>query len=238
MSRYARTIECYDCLQQVSDIQVHRKTCPKSCKNNTLLTNDKQSTSVPAKFANNTDYYAIIDTSGSMTGPRIDNAKHVLTNIIANLPEADRIAIITFDTIPCFRLKPRPVGQIRRQNELQSLLSRFKTQGLTSTWDAILMAVENLRDKNRKTVLNVLTDGDDNSSKNTYSQMLELISTYPNIKLNIIHISTTPNQQYEAICNGRGTYRVIHETELSITMSNVFDIKIRHHPMTLTHQSQ
>ena len=121
-------------------------------------------------------------------------------------------------------MKPRPVGQIRRQKELPELLARIYAKGATAIWDAIWLSVEQLADKNRKTLMIALTDGEDNSSKHTFQQVQDLIDGYPNVQLSIIHIDGTGKHclEYQQLCQGRGEYRVIAETEIVITIETVF----------------
>jgi hypothetical protein len=227
-------IKCYDCYEDVSDIQLHRDICKNSplkkpifpIVQQPILQNLESIIEYPAlpgiKHENTIDYYAIIDTSESMVGSRIYNAKCVLTDVVARLPESDRIAIVTFNSKPYFPLKSRQVGQIRRQNELPDLLSRFITKGDTAIWDAIWIALEQVRDKSRKIILNILTGGDDNCSVHTYQQILDLVSQYPNIIMNIVHVSDNVNEQYSRICNGRGKYNTVKDVEMNVTFALFF----------------
>lgn len=222
-----RQVECYDCHEQVTDLHAHRSVCKNGRRQKTAVVPEFSQENFPglpahSNLANTVDYYGLIDTSASMSGTRIENAKLVLTDVVTRLPDSDRIAIITFDSKPFFRLKPRPVGQIRRQNELPALLSRFLTQGATAIWDAIWMAVEQLRDKSRKTVINVLTDGEDNSSTHSFQEVSDLVAKYPNITLNITHISDVPNEQYVNLCSKRGVYRNVKDVEMRVTFSLLF----------------
>lgn len=97
-----------------------------------------------------TDHYFLLDVSGSMTGFRLANSKETFSAIFEKLDDKDRLAIITFDTKAFFKLKPRPVGQIKRQKELPSILDRIFAQGMTAIYDAIKLAVEQIRDKSVK----------------------------------------------------------------------------------------
>lgn len=214
-SKPKNTVKCFDCHAQVVDLKEHRKSCDKSKKSKTML--------IPhiEKKEETTDRYLLFDTSGSMTGNRIQTAKETALEIFEKYAENDRIAVITFDTQPYFRLKPHPVGKIRRQNELPDLFSRFMTQGGTSIWDAIWMAVEQIQGDSN-VILNVITDGEDNMSKHTYEDVLKLIESKPKVKLNIINISDRDNVQYKTLCEkSLGIYKTITEIEIKITMINI-----------------
>ena len=198
------TVECYDCHQQVNNLRDHRKICPR----NTKITN-------PA-MVNTRDIYFIVDVSGSMSGVKLDSAKSVITEVHTSLPDNDRMAIITFDDHPFFKLRPRAVGQIKQQNEIPELMNRIFAKGSTALYDAIWIAIEQLQDKSRKTLMIVLTDGMDNSSKHSYNEVLDLLKEYPNIELNIVHIDKSKeiNALYQKMCENRGTYKVIDDDEI------------------------
>lgn len=171
------------------------------------------------------DFYALIDVSGSMAvGGRLENAKIAMTQFFDTMKENDRFSIVSFDSNAFFKLKPRPVGQLRRQNELPDILNRIFAQGQTALYDAIYMTVEQIRDKTKKTIINVLTDGEDNSSIHTYGGVLSLVAQYPNITLNITHIDESGkgyNPYYE-LCHKRGVYTIIKETQVVTETTRIF----------------
>jgi len=165
-----------------------------------------------------TDFYALIDVSGSMSGSKLDNAKQAVSHFFSLMKESDRFAIVTFDSKAFFKLKPRPVGQLRRNNELPGTLSKIFAQGGTALYDAIYMTIEQIRNKNNRTVISVLTDGDDNMSFHTMAEVNQLLEQYPEIRLSIAHItdSGTSNLNYETLCRNRGKYEIISEVNLIV----------------------
>src|SRR3989304_7771605 len=210
-----RSVECYDCHKQVIDLKSHRQVCENSryTKSFIHLSEEKKNTTSD-KFKNTTDFYFLLDVSGSMVGKKLEDVKETVIELVNKLNNKDRLAVITFDSSAFFKIKPRSVGQIIRQNELPSLFNRIFSDNNTAIWDAIYLAVSQLRDKERKTVITVLTDGEDNSSKHSYNEVRELIDKHNNITLDIIHIGENKNNQYEILCQGRGTYTVITEIEI------------------------
>lgn len=221
MSHFKSTVECYDCHQQVRDLKSHRSNCVNSKKTKCQIKDLQADFKTNVAVSDSKDRYFLFDTSGSMTGTRIESAKSTALELFDAYPENDRIAVITFDTTPYFRLKPRPVGQIRRQNELSQLFSRFKTEGNTSIWDSIFMAVNQIRG-NPTVILNTITDGEDNSSVHTYKEVVELIAKYPNVTLNIIHVSDKEHEPYKNVCAvTKGIYKIITEIEIKTTMKIV-----------------
>jgi uncharacterized protein YegL len=226
--------QCYDCHEMVPDVRAHRAVCSVSKKSKSIITTPASgvpmvlpvlSTPVSVIKATSTDVYFLLDVSGSMTGYKLDTAKSSVTDLVKSIKPLDRMAIVTFDDSPYFKLKPRPVEEILRKNELPSILDRIFAKGMTAIYDAIHLSVSQLRDKTQSTVMIVLTDGDDNSSKHSYQEVLEMLKEYPNIVLNIIHIDgvSKPNLNYQTMCvNNRGTYKTIVETEIEITIKTIF----------------
>lgn len=219
-----RTKKCYDCHRQVTDIKAHRKVCPNSRYAKSVMEPGLKKHKKKKNFANTTDVYLLLDVSGSMAGGRLASAKTLLTNIAEDhMNEDDRMAIVSFDTNAYFKLKPRPVGQIRRQRELPEILNRIFAKGMTAIWDAIWMAVSQIRNKNQKTLIVCLTDGEDNSSTHSYAEVLALVEKYENISLSIVHVGNEKLPQYQEICDhAHGEYVVIEETVIITEVTRVF----------------
>ncbi len=210
---WSKKIRCYACNKEVYDLKRHKAD---ECGKSTIRT--------ITHFANTSDFYMLLDVSSSMSGRRLDDAKTTFCEIEELMNSDDRIAVVTFDTNAYFKLKPRPVGQIRRQKELPDLLARIYAKGMTAIWDAIWLSVEQLADKNRETLMIALTDGEDNSSKHTYQQVQDLIDEYSNVRLSIIHIDGSGRHcaEYQQLCQGRGEYKVIAEAEITVSIKTVF----------------
>ncbi len=231
-SVYNSTVECYDCHQQVVNLKNHRQVCSKSrhaksaIVNSSMLGNVISSVTVDylaaARNLDTTDFYMLLDVSSSMSGHRLKEAKSALTGIYNTMNENDRISIVSFDTKAYFKLKPRPVGQIRCQNEMPDTLNRIFARGATAIWDAIYMTFNQIQDKFKKTLIIVLTDGEDNSSEHTFDEVSKLIKQYENISLNIVHIDGKSNPQYEHLCNGRGEYSIIKEADIVVEVTRIF----------------
>jgi len=215
------TIRCFDCGERVVNLQNHRVHCKQSRKAKSDLFYE----STPSVEQNNlihetTTMFTLLDVSASMGGSRLQAAKESLRQCFNLMKDEDRFSIITFDTKPYFKLKPRPVEQIRRQGELDVTLGKIFAQGCTALYDAIFLAIDQIHDKSLHNSLVVLTDGEDNSSKRTMNDVRDLLAKFPNIRLDIIHINDQglANPAYETICSEKGTYQVI-TTEQIITVT-------------------
>lgn len=193
---------------------------------------------VQKDYSSTQDIYFILDVSGSMDGKKLNDAKLSLTKMVDEIDPEDRMAIITFDSQAFFKLKPRSAEQIIRQGELQGTLDKIFARGSTALYDAVMLAIDQLHDKSRKIILNVLTDGQDNASKITYSQLLKALEEYPNIVLNIIHIDDagTSVSQYKTLCETRGDYMVINAESVFEQYIMIFRkyYKSKKNPQTVT----
>lgn len=215
MRPHQRTVECYDCHQQVHSLKEHRKTCiaraPKK-KGTKRAASDPEATTV----------FMLLDVSGSMAGAPLEAAKAATTQVFDEMDSNDRFAVCTFDTGAFFKLKPRPVEELRRKNELPGLLGRIYARGGTALYDALAMTLEQIHDKGARNHVMVITDGEDNASKHcTLEEALALLDEHPAISLTILHVDANgePSPAYERLAENRGTYRVIRETEAIVRVT-------------------
>lgn len=219
MKLHRGTVQCYDCGQQVAELKEHRAVCANSRKNRSAVAAAKSGPKVSKKRGKPEDgktAFVVVDVSGSMAGPKLEAAKEALTQCFNAMQDSDRFSIVTFDTGAFFKLKPRPVEQLKRQNELPSTLDRIFARGGTALYDAIWITVEQIHRKDVPNVITVLTDGEDNASKHTLDQVLAMLKEYPNIKLDIVHIDGSGKRlaAFESLVgDGRGEYVVITETK-------------------------
>lgn len=134
------------------------------------------------------DVFFALDVSSSMSGKRLAGAKEVIAETFDQLNEGDRVSLVTFDTGAFMKLKPRAVGQLRRQGEIEPLLARIFARGATALWDAASLVLQNVYDKTRRTKMIVVSDGEDNSSTKTRTQVETDFQKFPNIQLCFIQI--------------------------------------------------
>jgi Ca-activated chloride channel family protein len=102
------------------------------------------------------DVVLVLDTSGSMEGGKIEQAKVAATYVLDHLGEGDRFNIVTFNTAT--RLFAEKPVSLSRREEGREFVSRLAAQGSTDINRALLEAVAGA-DKERPTVVIFLTDG-------------------------------------------------------------------------------
>ena len=243
-----RQVECYTCGLMVESLKKHRSTCAGV---RVALGNDPSAVAPdsPAEqatrkgrrrgkkgergeeqkvslddFGDTKDVYFILDVSGSMSGSRLATAKSTAREIFAQMNENDRISIVTFDNKAFFKLKPRAVGQIRRQNEFEPILDKIFARGGTALYDAVYISIDQIRNKDRHTVMVVYTDGDDNCSTRSLQSILDLLVENRNVSLSLVHIqnSGVRSVSYETLCENRGEYVVTIDANVQEETLRVF----------------
>ena len=104
------------------------------------------------------DLIVLLDTSGSMTGAPLDQARRVVAALVDSLTDSDRLEIISFASRPRpWRKGPVPATAEMRREALR-FLDVLQAGGGTEMLDAVEEALEPLRrDAQRQVVL--VTDG-------------------------------------------------------------------------------
>lgn len=122
-----------------------------------------------------------------------------------------------------YRLKPRANGQLKRQNEIDPLLERIRTMGVTALYDSLMGVITDLHDKTRPTTLLVLTDGLDNASKHTLEDVMNEASKWPAVVLDIVHIDETMEtvpKEFTSLARAyKGTAKSVKITAIAETLA-------------------
>lgn len=102
------------------------------------------------------DVVLVLDTSGSMAGAKIDQAKAAARYVLDNLGERDRFNIVSFSTATRL-FSDRPVA-LSQRTKGRDFIQRLQAAGSTDINRALLEAVYGA-DSERPTVVIFLTDG-------------------------------------------------------------------------------
>jgi len=117
----------------------------------------------------------VIDNSGSMRSKRSDVINAALAFARSSNPE-DQVFVVNFNEHVLMGL-PANVPFAGNEQQLETALSRNKADGLTALYDAVAVALEHLKQgKWDKKVLIVISDGGDNASTHTLSQILSMVN--------------------------------------------------------------
>ncbi len=112
----------------------------------------------------------VVDLSGSMTN-KMDRVQAAVESVVANLEEDDEAFVVTFADRP--RLQ---VGFTSDPAALWSALASSEAAGSTSLYDAIALAVRQMRGASRRRrTLFVISDGGDNHSRMSERELRGLL---------------------------------------------------------------
>lgn len=107
----------------------------------------------------------VLDTSGSMDGRKIGNAREAAIQFVEQMGDDDYITIIAFSSYPTVLVRHRQVGAAR--DEVIEALKALNAQGDTALYDAIGEAAAVIAETHSSQTSNAivaLTDGLDNNS--------------------------------------------------------------------------
>jgi Ca-activated chloride channel homolog len=117
----------------------------------------------------------VIDNSGSMRTKRIEVIDAALAFARASNPE-DQVFVVNFNEHVSMGL-PANVQFTGDQKQLETALSRNKADGLTALYDAVAVALEQLKNgKWDKKVLILISDGGDNASAHKLAEILSMVN--------------------------------------------------------------
>jgi Ca-activated chloride channel family protein len=102
------------------------------------------------------DVICVLDTSGSMSGRKIEQAKQALRFVLDNLNDADRFNIVAFSTT--VNRYADGLQPARQRDQARRFVDDLQASGSTNINQALLEALKGL-DPARPTVLIFLTDG-------------------------------------------------------------------------------
>ncbi|HEX6288402.1 MAG TPA: VWA domain-containing protein [Herpetosiphonaceae bacterium] len=115
----------------------------------------------------------VVDTSGSMRGDKIEEAKAGLELFLSRLLPEDRVAMVTFsDTAEVVV----PLGVLSENRiQLQSAVQNIEVEGKTAMYDALREARKVLEadidDRNRINAIVLLSDGEDTAQTSTFEDV-------------------------------------------------------------------
>ena len=131
-------------------------------KTSDLAPNEHPKNEIP--FVN---YIFVVDTSGSMSGEKIDNVKASIRELFNKLRIDDVIGIIEFDNRPTTLLKATPVQKIKNDN-FSDIISNLRSSGGTDINLAISYGIDEIsRYGNNKSLNHIFlfSDGDPTSGE-------------------------------------------------------------------------
>lgn len=104
------------------------------------------------------DLIVLLDTSGSMSGSPLDQARRVTSALIDSLTDRDQLELIEFSNSPRRWKRAAVPATDAHRKDAQSWLSRLRASGGTEMRTGILEALATLRDESQRQVI-LITDG-------------------------------------------------------------------------------
>lgn len=114
----------------------------------------------------NNHFILVVDKSGSMGGEPVKNIKSALQNFVQDMKGNDKASLILFDDVV-------HVTDVYSSNKprLNNSIRNFNVGGTTALYDALGKAAVLAHEKNDQTIIVFFTDGHDNSSHLTLSDI-------------------------------------------------------------------
>ncbi|MGH9902443.1 MAG: VWA domain-containing protein, partial [Pyrinomonadaceae bacterium] len=113
----------------------------------------------------------IFDVSGSMSGDKISRAREALSRFIETSHGGDEYFLIGFNSRAQLLL-----DRTRDSDALMDKLTFIQTKGQTALYDACYLGVEKVtRGAHQKRAVLLISDGQDNSSRYTFSELRRLL---------------------------------------------------------------
>lgn len=179
---------------------VHRKVTVK-----------KTTTAVAAASPRAFDVTAVVDTSGSMCGKGLREAKAALLELAeAIIKPDDRVAVLGFNHTVTTVQPLAAAADV----DLPAALGRLRAEGRTALYDAVLAGVaatkagyDCKRHPKAHAELVVLTDGDDTSSTASFKDMAEALAApgVPNFNMTLVAVGVPPEplRLLTALCDSK-----------------------------------
>jgi VWFA-related protein len=115
----------------------------------------------------------VTDRSGSMLGQKLRDAKSAAIDFIGQLGTMDQAALLSFSNSASLNL-----GFTSDQAALEAAVNALRSDGSTALFDAIHMAIDLVKDQVGTRAVLALTDGEDNRSTKTPSDIINFANQY------------------------------------------------------------
>ncbi len=126
------------------------------------------------------DILMLIDTSGSMEGDKIDQARQAATQFMEKMSAKNRIGLMTFSDAPQMQDELGLAEDVKTQ--IDQHIAAMNVNGSTALYDALIASIDKLQSletpqgEDRIRAIVLLSDGDDTASTATLNDVLDKIS--------------------------------------------------------------
>jgi Ca-activated chloride channel family protein len=154
------------------------------------------------------DLTFVIDTSGSMAGPSIEQAKSALATALTRLTTQDRFNVIQFNnTVRSLFSSPQPVTTAAMRKAIRYVES-LSADGGTEMLPALRQALKSPQDSTRRQQIVLITDGQVGNEDELFELLHHRLGTR---RVFTIGIGSTPNSHLmrKTAEFGRGTFTYV-----------------------------
>lgn len=128
----------------------------------------------------------VVDRSGSMAGPKIEQARQSLTFVLQNLREGDLFNIVAYDSaVETFRPELERVTNDTRQAAL-GFVNGLNAGGGTNIHGALTTSLQQLKDTSRPTYVLFLTDGLPTVGERNEARLAEAVREANTVKARLL----------------------------------------------------
>jgi Ca-activated chloride channel family protein len=124
------------------------------------------------------DVFFLLDTSGSMKGKKLSQAKDALDFCLQSLNSHDRFNMVAFSTDLEVLSSDLMVAGAPQVREAQNFLQRLKAEGGTNIHDALQEALRQVTSNQRPTMIVFLTDGLPTVGQTNTDEILEAVRKF------------------------------------------------------------
>lgn len=180
------------------------------------------------------NFYLVLDKSGSMSGLPLDNAKEGAISFISNTKSTDNVGVITFGS---------EVNILSNLSNDKRYLTReiknISSAGSTMLYDGIATAITKIRNNNGNKIIVFLTDGGDTGSSFSVTDLYQM-NNAENIFVYGIGLGLVNHSGIRGIAEATGgTYtEVTSDTELNRIYTMVLDEYYRYNAVNLINKGQ
>ncbi|TKB92369.1 MAG: marine proteobacterial sortase target protein [Nitrospira sp.] len=168
------------------------------------------------------DLTFVIDTSGSMAGPSIEQAKSALATALTRLTTQDRFNVIQFNnTVRSLFSAPQPVTTAAMRKAIR-YVEGLSADGGTEILPALRQALKSPQDSTRRQQIVLMTDGQVGNEDELFELLHHRLGTR---RLFTIGIGSTPNSHLmrKTAEFGRGTFTYVgHVDEVKNKLDALF----------------
>lgn len=122
------------------------------------------------------DLILVLDTSGSMSGEKMEQAKRALLFCIDNLNREDRFAVIRFATEASTLARLPVIASVEQRAKARAFIDGFQALGGTNLEDALKLALAMEPEPNRPQVVILLTDGKPTIGERDEARLIKMIT--------------------------------------------------------------